>query len=198
VLQEPTTTEWWAAAVAAALIVLVGGGLFIRPAAGVPGTTRAGRVAGWLLACLASATVVGTLVLIASGVRASMISLDDLRNGTHLPTGPFARYLFDADPGSTKRVAQYAPAVLIPAAGTLAVLALAAVDVGRSIGLRLIGGCACVAVIVLAWYVGVGDVGPLAARASLALALLAAGAVVALAVDHITGPGPAPGRPHPR
>jgi hypothetical protein len=197
VLAEPTTNEWWMAAVAALLIVLVGGGLFIRPAAATPGTTRSGRIAGWLLACLAAATVLATAVIVGSGIRASMISLDDLRNGAHLPTGHFARYLFDADPDSTERVAQYVPAVLIPAAGTLAVLALAAVDVGRSVGLRLIAGFSCVAVIVVAWYVGKGDVGPLAARSSLGVALLAAAAGIALALDYVLGTPRRPEVPTP-
>jgi hypothetical protein len=189
VLPEPTTSEWVAAAAAAALIVTLAALLFIRPAAAERGTTPAGRLAGWLLACLATASVLGTVVLIGAGMRASMISLTDLQTGTGLPTGAFARYLFDADPDATERVAQYAPALLLPFAGTLAVLALAAVDAGRSVGLRLIGGLACVVVVVGSWFVGVGDVGPLAARTALGVGALAAGAGIALGVDHIIGPG---------
>lgn len=193
-LPEPTTGEWWAAGVAATLVVALAGLLFVRPAAAEPGTTVLGRLAAWLLACLAATAVLASVVLVGAAVRAGMISLDDLREGTNLPSGAFARYLFDADPGSTERVGQYAPAVLLPAAGTLAVLALAAVDTGRSAGLRLIGGLACVVLVVGAWLVGRGDVGPLAARVALGVGVLAGGAGLALAADQVRGSGRPPRR----
>ena len=188
-LPEPTTTEWFAAAIAAGLVVALAALHFIRPSA-VPGTTAAGRLAGWLLACLACSAALATAVIAGAGIRAAQISIEDLQTGTGLPSGAFARYLFDADPGSTERAAQYAPAVLLPLAGTFAVLALAAVDLGRSIGLRAIAAVVCVVVASLCVVVGVGDVGPLVARTATAVGLLSAAAVAALAVDHVLGANP--------
>ena len=188
-LPEPTTTEWFAAAIAAGLVVALAGMLFIRPSAG-PGTTVAGRLAGWLLACLACSAALGTAVIVGAGIRAAQINLEDLQTGTGLPTGAFARYLFDADPGSTERAAQYAPAVLLPLAGTFAVLALAAVDLGRSVGLRAIAAVACLVVAGLCVVVGAGDVGPLVARTATAVGALSVAAVLALAVDHLVGTNP--------
>lgn len=187
-LPEPSATEWVAAAVASVLVVALGGLHFVRPAASGPGSTAAGKVAAWLLGCLGAAAVLVTVVLVGAGVRAAQISLSDLQNGTGLPTGAFARYLFDPDPDSTERVAQYAPAVLLPLAGTLAVLALAAVDAGRSIGLRAIAGGLCFLLAVACAVIGTGDVGPLAARTALAVGVLSVAAATALAADHLLGP----------
>lgn len=173
---------------AALLVVALGGLHLVRPAATEPGTTAAGRLAAWLLGCLATASVLVTVVIVGAGVRAAQISIHDLENGTGLPTGAFARYLFDADPDSTERVAQYAPALLLPLAGTLAVLALAAVDVGRSVGLRAVAGLVCFLLAVCSAVVGLGDVGPLAARTALAVGVLSVAAATALAADHLLGP----------
>jgi hypothetical protein len=186
VLPEPTTTEWFAAAAAAGLIVALGGLHLIRPAA-VPGTTTAGRLAGWLLGCLTVSAILVTAVLVGAGIRAAQITMEELENGTRLPSGAFARYLFDADPDSTERVAQYGPAVLLPLAGTLGVLALAAVDVGRSIGLRAIAVATCVLLAAVAVLIGLGDAGPLATRTAVAVAGLSTAAVAALAADHLRG-----------
>ncbi len=129
---------------------MLGGLLFIRLAARQPGTTAAGRLAGWLLAALPGLghDAPGRPCWSPPG-SGRLADQPGRPPGQHPPppNGAFTRYLADADPDSTERVAQYALALLVPAAGTLAVLALAAVDAGRSLGLRLIGGFACVAVI---------------------------------------------------
>ena len=185
-LDEPTTTEWWAAGIAAALVVLVGGLLFIRPALR-PAASGASRIAGFLLAAQAVAVVVVAAVLVGAGIRASSIEVAD--DGTFEPlTGPFARFLFSRPPDTIERVAGYGAAVLLPLAGVLGVLALAAVDLGRSIGLRVIAALVCGAMLVTSVLVVVGDAGPLAGRAAIGVALLAGGAATALAADELSRP----------
>lgn len=179
---EPTTTEWVAAAVAAVLVVLLGGLLFVRPAVR-PATSGPSRVAGLMLSALAVAVVLVVAVLVGAGIQASR--LDPALLGEDRPTGPFAVYLIDLDPATTERVAQWAPAILLPLAATLGVLALAAVDVGRSLGLRIIAALTSGAILACCWRVATQDAGPLAARAAVGAGALAAGALVAFIADEL-------------
>lgn len=182
---EPTTTEWVMAAVAAVLIMLLGGLLFILPALR-RGATPASRMAGFLLSCLATAMVVIAAVLVVAGIRAR--SIDPLEGGEGRPASPFARYLFDPNPASTERVATYGAAVLLPLAAVLGVLALAAVDLGRSIGLRAIAGLTCGALLIASVVLIIGDAGPLAARTAVGIGVLSAASAVALTADELRGP----------
>lgn len=180
---EPTTTEWVMAAVAALLVVFAGGLLLILPALR-PAATVASRLAGLLIAALGVAMLVIVAVLIGAGIQAS--GLDPAQLPDDRPDGPFSEYLINRNPETTERVAVYAAVVLVPLAAVLGVLALAAVDVGRSIGLRAIGGLVCGVLLVTSLLVIAGDTGELASHAALGVGLLAFGAVVALAVDEVT------------
>jgi hypothetical protein len=186
---EPTTAEWWAAGGAAGLLVLVGGLLLIRPRrrAGVAITSR---IAGWFLACAASAVLVVAAVVGTAGWKAT--SLDPAARGEDRPATAFAQYLIDSNPDSTERAAAYGLGVLVPLAAVLAVLALATVDPARPTGLRLIAAALTAALLVLCLFVVAGDAGPLAARAAMGIAGLASGALLFLVLDELTHRNAAP------
>ena len=194
-MPEPTTTEWIAVSVAAALVVLLGGLLVIRPALR-PGVSIGSRVAGYLIASAAVALLLCAIVLGAAGLQASR--LDPALRGDDRPASAFAHFLIDENPDSTERAAGYSIGVLVPLASVLVVLALAAVDPSRPIGLRAIAGAICSALLVMGAFVAIGDTGPLAARAALGLVVLVAGALVALGLDELTHrrtTSPAPASP---
>jgi hypothetical protein len=179
---EPTTTDWALVALAAVLVVVVGGLLVIRPALR-PAVTTESRIAGFLIAGTATAVLLAAVVLGVAGWRASQ--LDPTAGGDDRPAGPFVRYLIDSNPDSTERAAAYGLGVLVPLAAVLVVLAVAAVDPARSLGLRVVQGLLCGALFVTSVFVAIGDAGPLAARAAIGVALLTAGALAALATDEI-------------
>jgi hypothetical protein len=170
--------------VAAVLVVGVGGHLVVRSALDRAPST-ASRVAGHLLGCLAVAVLLVAVVLAAAGLQAAGIGA---AADAERPSGPFIRYLLDADPDTTQRAATYGAAVLVPLAGVLAVLALAALDPARTVGLRAAQALAGAAVAVGALLVATGDTGPLVARSAAGMAAVAAGALGALAVDELTQP----------
>jgi hypothetical protein len=167
---------------AAVLVVFLGGLLFVRPAIR-PATTGPSRVAGLMLSALGVAVLLVVGVLAAAGISAS--KLDPALLGEDRPTGPFARYLVDLDPTTTERVGTYAAAILLPLAATLGVLALAAVDVGRSLGLRVIAALTSGAIVAGCWRVATQDAGPLASRAAVGVGALATGALLAFLADEL-------------
>jgi hypothetical protein len=181
----PTTTDWVLVSLAATLVVVVGGLLLIRPALR-PSVSAESRLAGFCIAATATATLLLSVVLGAAGWRAT--SLDPAAGGDDRPAGPFVRYLIDANPDSTERAAVYGVLVLVPLAAVLVVLAVAAVDPARTIGLRVVQGLVCAAVFVTSVFVAIGDAGPLAARAATGVAVLTAAALAALATDEIRHP----------
>jgi hypothetical protein len=186
---EPTTTEWVLVSLAAVLVVVVGGLLLIRPALR-PSVTTESRLAGFLIAATAAAVLLVAFVVGAAGWQASR--LDPAAGGDDRPTGPFVQYLIDSNPDTTERAAAYGMGVLLPLAAVLVVLALAAVDPARSIGLRVVQGLVCAAILVISLFVAIGDTGPLATRAALGMALLSAGALAALATDELRHRRPEP------
>lgn len=186
---EPSIVEWAAAALAAALIVAIGGQLVVgRADAGV---TYWSRVAGWCIGSLASAVLLAAAVLAGAGIRAGRI---EPVAGERPAVSGFARILLDLDPNATERVAIYGVGLLVPLAAVLVVLAIAAVDPARTIGLRIVEALVCSAVGVIAAAIALGDTGPLATRAAIGVVALAFGALVALALDELGRRDPESGR----
>ena len=173
---------------AAVLVVVVGGLLVIRPALRTDISTES-RLAGFLIAATAVATLLAATVLGAAGWLA--IGLDPAQQGDDRPSGPFVQYLINPNPDTTERAAAYGMVVLVPLAAVLVVLALAAVDPARTIGLRVVQGLVCGALFAAGVFVAIGDTGPLAARAAVGVALLTGGALAALATDEVRHPRPA-------
>jgi hypothetical protein len=181
---SPSALEWLAAAVGAAAIVAVGGQLLLgRVDAGV---TRWSRITGSLVASLATAVLLVAAVLAGAGIQASR--LDRASDGADRPASGFARALIDVDPDVTERVALFGVGLLVPLAAVLVVLALAAVDPARTLGLRVVVALACSALAVVGLAVAFGDTGTLAALAAVSVGVLALAALGALAADEIGTP----------
>jgi hypothetical protein len=181
---EPSVGEWVAAVVAAVAIVGVGGQLLLGRVG--PDVSRWSRLAGSMIASLAAASLLAAAVLGGAGLQASR--LDPAASGDDRPTSGFARVLLDLDPEVTERVASFGLLLLVPLAAVLVVLAAAAVDPARTIGLRVVQAVVCSAVAVIAAAIAFGDTGVLATRASVAVCLLAVAALAALAIDEVTHP----------
>lgn len=201
-----TTTEWWAAGGAAVLVVALGALHLVRLGARRGTRDRLARLAGWLLACVASTFVLVVATLVGASIRASMVSQADIESGTDLPAGPFVRHLFDPDLATTERVGPYSAAFLLPLAVAFGTLALAVVDRVRSAGLRLAALAASLVVALGALYLALGtstrfhtDPGPLAGRAATGIAALALTASLLLVADLRRGgwsvPAPVPVAP---
>ena len=181
---EPSLADWVAATLAAVAIVAVAGQLLLGRVGN--DVSRWSRVTGSLVASLASAVLLVAAVLAGAGIQATR--LDPAQAGDDRPVSGFARTLIDIDPDVTERVALYGVGLLVPLAAVLVVLALAAVDPARTIGLRVVIALLCSAVAVLGAAVAVGDTGVLAHRAAVGIAALALAALGALATDEIGQP----------
>lgn len=193
-LPTPTTTEWAAAAVAAGLVVALGAlhllGVGRRPLT----RDRLAVVAGWLLGCLAAASLLVLAVLVGTAVRAAMVSAADIEAQRDLPAGPFVGLLLNRDLSTSERVGWISPAYLLPMAGTFAVLAVATVDRHRSAGMRMAALASSLVLALVAAYVGLGtstpfdtDPGPLAARTATAVLVLSLAAAAVVTADVLRG-----------
>lgn len=178
-LPDPTSAEWAAAGLAAALVVVVLSLHLLRPVLARSPAAGWGRVAGFLLACVAAELVLVAAVAAVAGWQGG----DD-------PGGPFAGLLVHADGATGTRVAAYVAALTLPAAAVLVVLSLGVVDVGRPSGLRIVAGVVVGIVLAVAALVVWGDTGAAPEAAAWFAVLLAGGAALALVADEVAGRRP--------
>lgn len=206
-LPVPTPTEWIAAATAAGLVVALGASHLIGTGRRRLTTAPLSRLGGWLLGCLGVVFVLVLGTLVATAVRASMVSAADIEAGRHLPNGPFVAHLFNPDLATTERVGWISAAYLAPLASTFGVLAMALADAHRSVGIRVAALVSTLLVALGAAYLALGthtpldtDPGPLAGRVAIAVLGLAVAAAVVVAADLARGdqsrvPGPVSAAP---
>ncbi len=173
---DPTTGEWVVAAVAAGLVVVLAALLLLGPALRRSNATSWGRAGGLLLAVIAAGLVLVVAVAAVAGSRAG-----------EAPVGEFAGVLVHAEAATAGRIAGYVAALLLPLAAILAILSVAVVDIGRPSGLRAAAGGAAGFVLIAAAFVVTGDTGTAATAVASAAFVLAAGTIVALALDELLG-----------
>jgi hypothetical protein len=181
-LPDPTTAEWAAAGLAASLVVVLAALHLVRGVLGRSAASPWGRVAGFLLGCIAVALVLCAVLAAAAGWRAG--------GGR---TGPFAGVLVHPDRPNAERLGSYVPALTLPPAAVLAVLSLAVIEVGRPSGLRTVAGVASGAAAAMGALVVWGDPGAAPEAAAWFVTVLGAAAAVSLVVDELAGRRSGPG-----